>query len=79
MMKHKRYLPGHLASDIPAENEELINLKEASELSGFSIPYLRTISQHGRLKSQKVAKKWVTTLSAIEDYKNNRIVKVKKI
>lgn len=78
-MKHKRYMPVPLASDIPPESEEYINLKEASEISGFSIPYLRTISQLGRLKAQKQAKTWVTTLAAIEEYKNNRMIKIKKV
>lgn len=79
-MTHKRHFkPTPPPSSDALEKEELITLKEAAELSGFSIPYLRTISQVGRLRAIKKAGSWVTSLAAIEEYKNTRYIIIKKV
>jgi excisionase family DNA binding protein len=51
---------------------ELITIPEAAKLSGFSQTYLRDIVRKKRLKAKKVGRDWVTTLTAIEEYKNSR-------
>jgi hypothetical protein len=62
----------------PFTSSELISLKEASEKSGFSLRYLQTIAQSGRLKAKRIGSQWVTTLSSIEEYKRTRAHKLKK-
>ena len=57
---------------------ELINLKEASEKTGFSISYLRDIAQTGRLKAKKIGRDWLTTMAAVEEYKRTRKYIVKE-
>jgi excisionase family DNA binding protein len=57
---------------------EPIKLKEAAKITGFSIGYLRAIAQSGRLQAQKVGRQWMTTLSAIEEYKRSRAQIIKK-
>jgi hypothetical protein len=59
--------------------EDLITLKQASEESGFSIGYLRTIAQTGRLQAKKLGNNWLTTMSAIEEYKCTRVRIIKKV
>jgi hypothetical protein len=51
---------------------ELISLAEAAQLSGFSHDYLRDIAVSGRLRAKKIARNWVTTLAAVEEYKRTR-------
>lgn len=58
--------------------EELIKLDEAARISGFSVSYLREIAQRGRLWAIKKNRSWLTTLAAIEEYKRNRYLEVKK-
>jgi hypothetical protein len=51
---------------------ELITMSEASKLSGLSAALLRDIAQNGRLRTKKSGSIWLTTLAAIEEYKNSR-------
>lgn len=51
---------------------ELISLAEAAEKSGFSEGYLRQIAISGRLKAKKIARNWVTTMAAVEEYSRTR-------
>jgi hypothetical protein len=51
---------------------ELISLAEAAELSGFSHSHLKEIAQSGRLRAKKIARNWLTTMAAVEEYKKNR-------
>jgi len=71
---------------MPEENEqptpidpltigEIITLAEASEKSGFGIRHLQILAKAGRLKAKKSGSNWLTTLEAIEVYKNNRSFK----
>ncbi len=57
---------------------ELISLAEAAQASGFSMNYLRDIAVSGRLKATKIGRNWVTTLEAVNEYKNSRSHKLKK-
>ncbi|HEX2911029.1 MAG TPA: hypothetical protein VH186_09495 [Chloroflexia bacterium] len=57
---------------------ELISLAEAAKKSGFSHFYLRDIAQSGRLRAKKIARNWVTTMAAVEEYKNTRKYIVKE-
>jgi excisionase family DNA binding protein len=56
---------------------ELLSLTEAAKLSGFSPNYLRDIARSGRLSAKKVGRDWLTTLAAIEEYKQTRTHKLK--
>jgi hypothetical protein len=51
---------------------ELLSLSDASKLSGFSHFQLKTIARTGRLRAKKYGPIWLTTLAAIEEYKNSR-------
>ncbi len=61
----------------PLMKGELIKLKEASAASGLSVGYLRAIAQSGRLRAKKIGREWLTTLSAIEEYKTTRAQVIK--
>ena len=51
---------------------ELISLVEAAEFSGLSARYLAVVATSGRLKAKKIARNWVTTKAAVEDYLTTR-------
>ena len=51
---------------------ELISLAEAAQQSGFSEGYLRQIAISGRLRAKKIARNWVTTMAAVEEYSRTR-------
>jgi hypothetical protein len=51
---------------------ELITLPEAAQLSGLSHALLRDIVGKGRLRAKKYGPMWLTTMAAIEEYKNSR-------
>ncbi len=59
-------------SQDPLTIGELISLGEAAKLSGFSHVYLKDIAQSGRLRAKKIGRFWVTTLAAVEEYKETR-------
>jgi hypothetical protein len=51
---------------------ELITLPEAAQLSGLSHDLLRDIARKGRLRAKKYGPMWLTTMAAIEEYKESR-------
>lgn len=56
---------------------ELISLKEAAKRSGFSNSYLHDIAG-SRLCAKQIDTFWLTTMAAVEAYKQNRNHKLKK-
>jgi len=48
--------------------DELISLREASELSGLSAGHLRLLVRRGRLWGVKLGRNWVTTAQAVKEY-----------
>ena len=48
--------------------DELISLKEAAKLSGFSQGHLSLLIREGKLWGQKIGRNWVTTAEAVEEY-----------
>ena len=48
--------------------DELISLREASELSGLSAGHLRLLVSRGDLWGTKIGRNWVTTAQAVEKY-----------
>jgi hypothetical protein len=53
----------------------LLSLAEAAEKSGFNYENLKRVAQSGRLRAIKIGRNWVTTLAAVEEYKNSRSFK----
>jgi hypothetical protein len=51
---------------------ELISIPEAAQLSGLSAAFLRELAIKGRLRARKSGSIWLTTVAAIEDYKDSR-------
>jgi hypothetical protein len=51
---------------------ELISIPEAAQLSGLSAAFLRELAIKGRLRAKKSGSIWLTTVAAIEDYKDSR-------
>ena len=48
--------------------DELISLREASELSGLTHPHLALLIREGKLWGNKIGRNWVTTDKAIKEY-----------
>ena len=48
--------------------DELISLREASELSGFTQPYVAHLIRRGALWGKKIGRNWVTTTQAVNEY-----------
>jgi excisionase family DNA binding protein len=48
--------------------EDLISLREASELSGLSAGHLRLLASRGEIWAAKLGRNWVTTAKAVEEY-----------
>jgi hypothetical protein len=48
--------------------DELISLREASELSGLTHPHLALLIRQGKLWGEKIGRNWVTTEEAVKDY-----------
>jgi hypothetical protein len=59
-------------NDVKDIKAELISLREASEIYGFSYGYLRQLAGRGRLDAVKVANSWVTTRADVEDFIRSR-------
>lgn len=53
---------------MPAKQEKLISLQEASKMSPYSADYLSLIVRKGKLEGQKKNGKWFTTKKAVEEY-----------
>lgn len=65
----KRFPAGQLATHTV---DELIDLKEASKLSGIAAVTLRTQAEKGRLWAFKLAGQWVTTRERLQQYVDSR-------
>lgn len=48
--------------------DELISLREASELSGLSTRHLRLLVRRGEIWGAKLGRNWVTTAKPVEEY-----------
>ena len=57
---------------LPESIGELVSLAEAAKYSGLSAEFLRQLAVQGRLKSVKIARNWVTTKTAVDDYLASR-------
>ena len=51
---------------------ELITMSEAAHLTGFNSSFLGRLAAKGKLKAKKSGGIWLTTIAAIENYKENR-------
>lgn len=47
---------------------ELISLREAAELSGFTQGHLAHLIRQGGMWGKKIGRNWVTTARAVNDY-----------
>lgn len=68
----------HIPLQDPLTVGELISLADAAKLSGFGVRYLQDIAQSGRLRAKKIARNWLTTMAAVEEYKRTRKFIVKE-
>jgi excisionase family DNA binding protein len=59
----------------PLKVGELITIPEAAELSGYNSKFLARLAAKGRLKAKRSGSAWLTTLAAIEEYKDSRNLK----
>ena len=48
--------------------DELISLREASEISGLTHPHLALLIRQGKLWGNKIGRNWVTTEKAVKEY-----------
>ncbi len=48
--------------------DDLISLREASELSGLSPDHLRRLAGRGDLWAKKIGRDWLTTKRALREY-----------
>jgi len=48
--------------------DDLISLREASDISGLSTSQLRLLVSKGKIWGKKIGRNWVTTISAVHDY-----------
>ena len=60
--------------------KNLISLKEAAELSGYSADYIGQLIREGKIPGKQVYTNiaWMTTEEAVMSYKNNKHHKAKK-
>jgi hypothetical protein len=47
---------------------DLISLREASQISGLTQPHLAFLIRQGNLWGKKIGRNWVTTAQAVNDY-----------
>ena len=52
----------------PPNLDELISLREASEISGLSASHLRLLVSRGTIWGVKLGRNWVTTAQAVQAY-----------
>ncbi|MEJ0021972.1 MAG: helix-turn-helix domain-containing protein [Candidatus Doudnabacteria bacterium] len=50
------------------QTDELLSLKEASELSPYSADYLNLLARKGKLKARKIGRDWLITKADLFDY-----------
>lgn len=49
-------------------NNQLLSLKEASDLSPYSADYLNLLARKGKLKARKIGRDWLITKTDLFDY-----------
>jgi len=49
------------------DKEQIISLREASKITGYSQDYLGDLCREGKLKGQKIGRNWTTTIKAIDE------------
>ena len=72
----KRFPTGQLAAHTV---DELIDLREASRLSGIAPVTLRTQAEKGKLWALRLAGQWVTTRERLQQYIDSRARKAETI
>ena len=55
-------------NDTSPSLDELISLKQASDISGLSMSQLRLLVSQGTIWGMKIGRNWVTTTKAVEAY-----------
>ena len=55
--------------------DEMITLKQASEIYGFKVNYLQGLALRGRLKCKKFGSQWATTAADMEKFIKSRVVR----
>lgn len=59
--------------------KKIINLNQASKMSGYSQDYLGYLIRTGELKGEKVGRIWVTTKEEIQDYLFKQKIRKEKL
>ena len=54
------------------ELNDLMSLRQASEISDLSSDHLRRLAEQGKLKAQKIGRNWVTTGESVKEYIRKR-------
>ena len=67
----RRYPPGQLAAH---SVDELVDLKDASRISGIAAVTLRTQAERGRLWALRLGGQWLTTRERLQQYMDSRRV-----
>jgi len=58
--------------DYKPDIDELISLRQAAEISGYTTNHLRLLVSKNELWAKKIDSFWVTTEEAIFEYMNNK-------
>ena len=58
-------------AEMQSDPSDLISLREASDLSGYSLPHLRHLVVIGNLWGRKIGRNYVTSRAAVEEYKQS--------
>lgn len=53
--------------------KDLINLEEASKISGLSSDHLRRLMEKGTIRGRKIGRDWITTSYFVKDYMDQNI------
>lgn len=56
--------------DLPGD--ELISLADAAKYSGLNAEFLRQLVVRDRLRAKRIARNWLTTRNAVDEYMANR-------
>ncbi len=63
---------GNISEDYQPNLNELISLRQASEITGLTTNHLRLMISHGKLWAKKIDTFWITTEEALSNYLRNR-------
>lgn len=58
-------------AEMQSDPSDLISLREASELSGYSLSHLRHLVTIGNLWGRKIGRNYVTSRVAVEKYRQS--------